>query len=725
MGKVIDNIWKVVGESGHGGQGRVFKVMRNDDNKVYALKFLNKQEDVERRKRMYTEVENVSRLENCHLMKIVSSNVEYYKDSTVKLYYVSEYIEGCTLEKYVDEHDLSFKEDKEFFEDFIDVISYCHNNRILHRDIKPENIMLRKDRLLDYVLIDFGLSFNLEEQNNLTETNQQLGNRFLLLPELVSGTQNQKRCFESDISQACGVFFYLITGLIPHSLSDGEGKAPHKREKALQILKTKISDPIVFTNICSLFDRAFANNIEERYHTADAVKYEIDTITDYKFNSLGGTLMDNNIGGEDIHTEITVYKYSDLMKQLNPVTELWNPSGLSLPMITNVTELINYGVALPDPVKVKIYKYYTSGDFATAASQAWQRAMTLLRKRILSIGEEFVEDMVGTDDLDYVRNLPPNRLIDLAYDLGFIDKAGRRRLFTSSELYNYYNNDESDEYEEMPQDEANIIIKNSISYILYNKDDSFGLQFNDFRGKLKSGKISKLFNDDLTLFDTCPYFYLKTSIRSLLKLFGETEGIEYENVTVNMGLLIPAIWERLKMQERRALADAYTDYINNNDHNRIKVLNSIMLQVHGFDYVKENVRSRTYINVAQKLVDAHFGVNNFYTEPGIIKKLEDLGTTIPTLALKECLTAILYVKIGNQYGISYNAVTVANRLLDRLSRNDWETYIDKYMPEEIDLVEAIQGCTPIRNRWKEVIKNYNLNELSVMSSEAKRLISIK
>ena len=53
-------------------------------------------------------------------MKIVSSNVEYYKDSTVKLYYVSEYIEGCTLEKYVDEHDLSFKEVKEFFEDFIE-----------------------------------------------------------------------------------------------------------------------------------------------------------------------------------------------------------------------------------------------------------------------------------------------------------------------------------------------------------------------------------------------------------------------------------------------------------------------------------------------------------------------------------------------------------------------------------------------------------------------------
>ena len=724
MGKIIDEKWIVIGKSGHGGQGDVYKVL-GDDSKEYALKYLSRQADAERRTRMFSEVTNVSSLDSPHLMKIVFSNVKECENMTVKLYYVSEYINGYTLEEYVKKHDVSFDEAKAFFEKFLEVLSYCHEKKVIHRDIKPENIMLRNGVLLDFVLIDFGLSFNIDEQEDITETDQQLGNRFILLPELVSGTRSQKRVVESDISQACGVFFYLLTGLIPHSLIDGEGKRPHKREKAQEILKSKIVNSIAFNNVCSLFDRAFANNIEERFHSCVDVQYILSTIADYRVNALGGGVMNIESDGMTIDTTESVYKYPELMKQLNPTTEICNPAGLSLPMITNVIELINYGVALPDQIRKKAVKYYSQGDYATAASQIWQRAINLLKKRILSLGEEFVADMVGTDDIEYVRNLPTYRLIDLAHDLGFIDKAGRRKLFSANEYYNYFNNDESDEYEEMPQDEANIIIKSSISYILYSNDDSFGFQFNDFREKLKSGKVSELFVDEKTMFATCPYFYLKTSVRSLLKLFGETEGIEYENVTANMGVMIPAFWERLKIEERRALADAYTDYTNKNDYTRTAALNPIMLQVHGFDYVMENVRSRTYISVAQKLKDAHFEMNNFYTEPGIIQKLEDLGTAIPTLALKECVTAILYVKLGNQYGTSWNAEPVADRLLDRLTRTDWETYIDKYMYEESNLVEEIQQCVIIRNRWKDIIKKYKLNELSVMTSEAKRLISIK
>lgn len=726
VGKVIDNKWTVIEDNDcHGGQGSVYKVMDGNSN-IYALKMLNRQNDAERRRRMNSEVNNVSMLENSHLMKIVYSNVKDYNNTTIKLYYVSEYIYGCTLEEYVESHDISFENAKAFFIEFLNVLKYCHNNKILHRDIKPENIMLRNKDLSEFVLIDFGLSFNLDEQTTITGSNQQLGNRFLLLPELVSGTELQKRVIESDISQACGVFFYILTGIIPHSLYDGEGKQPHKRSNAIGVLKTKISEPIIYSNICTLFNRAFANNIEERYHSADEVIHEINTINDLKVTVLGGNTVEHEaMRTANNNTDIVVYKYSDLMKRLNPITEICNPSGLSLPVITNVNELIDYGVALPKQVRAKAAWYYCQGDFSTAANLVWQRAVNILKRRILSLGEEFVADMVGTDDLEYARNLPTYRIIDLAYDLGFIDKAGKRKLFSANELYNYFANDEADEYEEMPQDEANIIIKNSIGYILYSKDDSYGLQFNDFREKLKSGKVSELFDDDIRMFATCPYFYLKTSVRSLLKLFGETEGIEYENVSANIGIIIPACWDRLKIEERRAFADAYTDYVNRNDYKRISTLNTVMLQVHGFDYVKENVRSRTYITAAQKLMDAHFGMNNFYTEPGFIKKLEDLGTTIPVLALKECVTAILYVKLGNQYGFSWNAESVADRLLDRLTRGEWETYIDKYMYENSTLIEGINDCFSIRNRWKNVIQKYRLNELSVITPEAKRLISIK
>ncbi len=114
----------------------------------------------------------------------------------------------------------------------------------------------------------------------------------------------------------------------------------------------------------------------------------------------------------------------------------------------------------------------------------------------------------------------------------------------------------------MPQDEANIIIKSCISYILYSNDDTFGLQFNDFREKLKTVRITEIFDDDETMFATCPYFYLKTTVRSLIKLLKETEGIEFENISINLNLIIPQIWKRLKTEEKRAFADAYTDCVN-------------------------------------------------------------------------------------------------------------------------------------------------------------------
>jgi serine/threonine protein kinase len=66
-----------------------------------------------------------------------------YETENVDLYYVTSYIEGCTLEKYCNGNDISFPEALSLFVEMLKVISYCHDKDILHRDIKPENIMLK------------------------------------------------------------------------------------------------------------------------------------------------------------------------------------------------------------------------------------------------------------------------------------------------------------------------------------------------------------------------------------------------------------------------------------------------------------------------------------------------------------------------------------------------------------------------------------------------------
>ena len=132
--------------------------------------------------------------------------------------------------------------------------------------------------------------------------------------------------------------------------------------------------------------------------------------------------------------------------------------------------------------------------------------------------------------------------------------------------------------------------------------------------------------------------------------------------------------------------------------------------------------SRRYgiINIAY----VHFDVNNFYNEPGIIKKLEDLGSQIPTLALKETITSVLYVKLGNSYGTSWSAETIADRILERLTESEWITYLESYMLEETNLIDSINDCNKMRNQWKSVIKKYNLKELTISNPQIKRLVSI-
>lgn len=726
-GKLIDNTWQIIDECDRGGQAQIYKVshINNFPQEVYALKFLHKQNDEERRQRMYFEVVNLNQLQNTHILNIIASNAHSYKTSE-KLYYVCPYINGCTLEQYVLNNDISYVQAISFFLDFINTICFCHDKTIYHRDIKPDNIMLENNTLTDYVLIDFGLSFNAElPQENITPTDQQLGNRFLLLPELVGGLSHDKQLPQSDISQCCGILFYLLTKQIPHTLVDGNNNPPHRREQGFNALKSSIPNHIIFSNILALFDKGFAVNINNRYQTINELISDVVSINDNKVNKFGGALLNNSkfeITNNNSNTN--VLKYSQLIRELNPNPEICNPSGLQLPLVTNVNELMNYGIAINSRTQQNIVKAYNEHNFTISAELIWPRSINILRNRILSLGEDFVADMVETDDLDYVRNLHPYKVICLANDLGFIDKSGSHKLLRANEYYNFYTDDKDGSNEEMPQDEANIIIKACIQYILYNNDDSYGLQFNDFREKLKTKRISEIFDDDASMFATCPYFYLKTTVRSLIKLFKETDGIEFENVTTNLSHIIPQIWQRLKTEEKLVLADAYTDYVNISDIPRTDALNKILLKVQGFDYVKENVRSRTFISVANKLRDVHFGSNNFYNEPSVIRTLENLGTKFPKLALKSCITSILFIKLGNSYNTSWDAEIVADRLLDRLTEDEWATYLDRYLKEETLLLESISGPNKIMkmyNQWKLVVKKYDLKNININNTMIKKL----
>ncbi|NES08257.1 MAG: hypothetical protein F6K22_39120, partial [Okeania sp. SIO2F4] len=140
---------------------------------------------------------------------------------------------------------------------------------VVHRDIKPDNIIVRNDSLTTPVLIDFGLSFNKEDDTNLTPTGQDVRSRFLFLPEhkRESSLQRDER---SDITQICGILFFVITGKEPRHLLDEKGNKPHQTEKARQ----KLSDlpEHILSKINRVFDTGFRTMIESRWQSIPALK---------------------------------------------------------------------------------------------------------------------------------------------------------------------------------------------------------------------------------------------------------------------------------------------------------------------------------------------------------------------------------------------------------------------------------------------------------------------
>ena len=217
--------------------------------------------------------------------------------------------------------------------------------------------------------------------------------------------------------------------------------------------------------------------------------------------------------------------------------------------------------------------------------------------------------------------------------------------------------------EEMTEDQVKEIIRTCIQYVLGQDDSNLNLEYNNFRDKLKLESIEQ---QQLEMILNSPYFYKKTTTRTLMNLLKETDGAEFSNVSSNILLIIPYIWDHLLSEEKYFIATNYAKYNNDGNNKYVTVLKNVLMKVQGFDYVPENLKSLTFIETAKKLISTHYGINNFYNEPKVVKELSSLGTIIPKPALEIVINATLLIKMGNCYGISWSAQEYADKILDSI-----------------------------------------------------------
>ena len=143
---------------GSGGFGTTYKALEPSTGKLYAIKTLNQQmqlqEDfAEQQVKFINEALTIKGFDHQHILKVheVIQAGELFG-------VVMEYIDGVTLSQYLRQKgQLAESEALLYIDQIGQALEYVHAKGSLHRDIKPANILLRQNKQ-EAVLIDFGLT---------------------------------------------------------------------------------------------------------------------------------------------------------------------------------------------------------------------------------------------------------------------------------------------------------------------------------------------------------------------------------------------------------------------------------------------------------------------------------------------------------------------------------------------------------------------------------------
>ncbi|WP_438035713.1 hypothetical protein [Sorangium sp. So ce204] len=395
---------------------------------------------------------------------------------------------------------------------------------------------------------------------------------------------------------------------------------------------------------------------------------------------------------------------------------LWRPLDVvKVPKdVRAIEQLAPYAKQLAPREVKQIIKAFEDGSFEMGSVFAWQKTMSGLKRKLGALGMDFIGEMLDRKDVTVGSN-PQQILTDydalrLAEELGFFPSSHTLRLRHAMEVIAHFANPPDDADDDgMTFEEATGALRTCIQTVLGHGETEAALEFASFRKKLETQDFQSG-DPEVDTLASSPYFFQRTTLRVLLSVIKTAQGAQLEHVLANLNTFLPAIWDGLLHPDRQSVGSCYAEVHAEGKQTAAAGVRASLLKVKGFDYVPELLRSRTFIEAAQRVLDAHEGWDNFRSEYAPMVALASLGTSIPLHALPRCMTAILSVALGNHWGTSWTASPIAKQMLSRLPPDRWVYYLNECLPAD-DVVLGKLTDKGIAERFVSLVADCSLAEL--------------
>jgi predicted ATPase/signal transduction histidine kinase/FixJ family two-component response regulator/tRNA A-37 threonylcarbamoyl transferase component Bud32 len=181
---------------------------------------------------------------------------------------------GESLKQWLGDRALPLTQFLEIAIKLASTLAQLHQNKIIHKDIKPQNIVINpQSRQVKF--IDFSIASRLEREN------QTLGNPTLLEGTLAymspeqTGRMNRSIDYRTDFYSLGVTFYEMLAGQLPFNASEPM-ELVHSHIAKIPLPLHQLN-PEIPEAVSSIVMKLLAKNAEDRYQSAEGLKFDLET----------------------------------------------------------------------------------------------------------------------------------------------------------------------------------------------------------------------------------------------------------------------------------------------------------------------------------------------------------------------------------------------------------------------------------------------------------------